>query len=391
MIKGLSERRRLPRAGKIKLGVVVERNGKTFPRATDHFVVPEEIVEYVGAEPKELSIVFPTDDPAANFPQEYKMYKKAGGLFCAGDGERAKRWGQDGNLHVLACPCPFLESGECGPKATLNFFLPAVPGIGVWQITTQSNGSIVSLNSGLEMFARMFGGLQGVPFVLRLEEQVTQRFDEQKKEMVKTTVHIMRLDSRLSLNDLIASRKALGARVEPMMLPAYDETEDAEVSPVQTETVERSSGVEQVSHTDQVGGSSPPAPTTPPAEKPKKAKAPKAPETTKGEPIDTATGEVGTPLEEIEKAFQHCVNLAEKIGVPRKDASTVFTDMPLEQLVEFATLLQESPDSPTKAATVKEAMRAVYRKRIANKPAAKPKPAPVVEETPPATADEEPI
>jgi hypothetical protein len=88
------------------------------------------------------------------------------------------------------------------------------------------------------------------------------------------------------------------------------------------------------------------------------------------------------------------VDLAEKIAVPRKDASIVFTDMPLEQLVSFATLLQEAQGDDLKSKTVKEAMRAVYRQRLAKKPAAapaqpvKPNPAP---EAKAVVADEEPV
>ena len=62
-IHGVSDARILPRLGTIRLGVKLERPGKTpISRATDYFVVPHEIQQYVGEQPRELAIMFPSDD-----------------------------------------------------------------------------------------------------------------------------------------------------------------------------------------------------------------------------------------------------------------------------------------------------------------------------------------
>ena len=67
-IKGLSETRRLPRLGKIRLGEKVEgKGGKEYPKATDHFVVPEEVAAVYGNEPKRLNIMFPLNE----FPSQF--------------------------------------------------------------------------------------------------------------------------------------------------------------------------------------------------------------------------------------------------------------------------------------------------------------------------------
>ena len=62
-IKDLSNARILPRLGKIRLGIKVEPPDKSpYPKATDYFVVPDEIKQEVGEQPKELQIMFPSND-----------------------------------------------------------------------------------------------------------------------------------------------------------------------------------------------------------------------------------------------------------------------------------------------------------------------------------------
>lgn len=232
MIKGLSDKRRMPRLGKVRLGVMVHppEGGRPYPRATEHFVVTPEVARVHGDAPKELSIMFPVDDPERLFPQSLKMYR-ASGLYCAGDGQVARRWTDKGELKELPCPCPFLESGECGPTATLNFLLPDVPGVGVWQLTTSNQRSIVSVNTALEQFARLFGGLTGIPFALKLEPEPIQRFDEKAGRMVKQTLHVLRLDSPLTIREIVEWRQKAGKPVEALMPAPAAEEDEAEAVP----------------------------------------------------------------------------------------------------------------------------------------------------------------
>ena len=191
--------------------------GKMYPRATDYFVCPEPVQKVYGEQPKALTVLFPVDDADVLFPQSLKFYRKSGGLWCAGNGEVAKRWSEAGELVERACPCEHLESGECGPHATLNFFIDRVPGIGVWQLDTGNKTSIVQLNTGLEQALAAFGGLRGIPFVLRLEPQETQRWDESKRQMVRTTIQALRLDSEMTLREIVDWRRSLGKAVEALM------------------------------------------------------------------------------------------------------------------------------------------------------------------------------
>ena len=227
-IRGLSDQRRLSRLGKIKLGIVVQEPGKNpYPRATDYFVCPVEVREVFGDKPTSLDVMFPVENAAVIFPQMYKAYK-ASGLYCAGDGSVARRWSEQGTLLERECPCDLLKAGECKPIATLNIVLPAVRGLGVYQIVTSSPRSIVAINSALDTFAAAFGGLRGIPFVLKLEPEQTQRWDERRAQMVKTTVHVLRLDSPHSMNEILAWRRALGKPVEALMPAPEHEASDAQ-------------------------------------------------------------------------------------------------------------------------------------------------------------------
>jgi len=79
-IKGISDIRRLPRLGKVRLGIKVEPPDKNpYPRATDYFVVPDEIKEYVGEKPKQLQIMFPVEDPEVFAPAECPAASVASG------------------------------------------------------------------------------------------------------------------------------------------------------------------------------------------------------------------------------------------------------------------------------------------------------------------------
>ncbi len=50
-IKGISEIRRMPRLGKIRLGIKIEEPKKNpYPRPTDYFVVPEIVKKYLDGE-----------------------------------------------------------------------------------------------------------------------------------------------------------------------------------------------------------------------------------------------------------------------------------------------------------------------------------------------------
>lgn len=159
-IKDISDRRRLPRLGKIRLGVkmISKKTGKEYPKETDYFVCPEEVRKIYGDQPKELDVMFPLNEVEAIFPQRYVWYGQSRGVKCIGDGEKAQRADIEGMekaqgyreniIREIECPCDKLGK-ECRRRAHLMVILPKVSLGGIYQIDLGSYHSIIDINSAL--------------------------------------------------------------------------------------------------------------------------------------------------------------------------------------------------------------------------------------------------
>jgi len=158
-IRGISERRRLPRLGKIRLGIkATSKGGKEYPKEVPYFVIPPEtdqrypqIKQFFGEQPTEIDIMFPLNDREIIFPQALKFYGSGKGLKCKGDKEKAVRFDPETQgMKEVDCPCDLLENGKCKQTGILHFLIPQVAIGGFFQITTSSYNSIVDLNSGID-------------------------------------------------------------------------------------------------------------------------------------------------------------------------------------------------------------------------------------------------
>jgi len=68
-IKGISEVVRLPRLGKIRLGIRKKNaDGIPYPSPTDYFVCPDEVRKVFGERPRELRIMFPIGNNESSGP-----------------------------------------------------------------------------------------------------------------------------------------------------------------------------------------------------------------------------------------------------------------------------------------------------------------------------------
>lgn len=169
-IKGLSDRRRLPRLGMIRLGLKAKskKTGKEYPREVDYFVVPNEVERECGEKPKELDVMIPINDIETVFPMAYKHYGASHGLKCSGNGETAYRVNPETNeMMEVPCPCQLLDEGQCKQSATLNIMIPKVSVGGVYQLRTSSYNSIIDIQSGLDYVAALIGRFAMVPLKLR--------------------------------------------------------------------------------------------------------------------------------------------------------------------------------------------------------------------------------
>lgn len=216
MIPGVTDRTRLPRLGKIRLGEKrMSQGGKEYPAALDHFNLAdapglEGIIAKGGDKPKALPVEFMSDKLDEAFFTSRSCYGKSSGLFCrCSDGVSATRVYvgdkdpqghafvqgqgldvQDGDMFELPCDgpeCPFFANGRCKNLGRLRFKVRGQPAFGFYEINTSSYNSIVDVGSVLSYVLTRVGRLMGIPFILRLIEHQAVVQGKAKK------VHILQL------------------------------------------------------------------------------------------------------------------------------------------------------------------------------------------------------
>lgn len=265
MIKGISEIRRLPRLGKIRLGIKkISTGGKEYPAEIDYFRIdpktPSELENknltdafhaLYGEKPKQIKIMFPLPDVSVFFPQFYKRY---GGsiLKCKGDGLEADCISKEmaAGLDILRdserggviCECKgkdclYYKQKKCSESASLSILLPELKGAGVWEIVTGSFHSIVNVNSCLDYIKAVCGRVHMIPLTLERREQSIVYEGKTSKH------YILHINMDFSLSEL--QKLALIDATKIMLeLPAPDIDkedimfhENREVNPVETTAV----------------------------------------------------------------------------------------------------------------------------------------------------------
>lgn len=195
-IKGLSERRRLPRLGRIRLGIKVPIKGKdpkrceckgigcfrcTRPCETPYFIVPPEVAKIYGDKPTELDIMVPVEDDGIVFPQSYRWYGSSRGLKCQGNLEIAYRYDEETKgIKEIACPCEKRDK-DCKASSSLQVILPRVNFGGIYQITSGSVNSMIDISSGFDYARCLIGRVAMVP--LKLRRVATETHHDGKKQI----------------------------------------------------------------------------------------------------------------------------------------------------------------------------------------------------------------
>jgi hypothetical protein len=237
-IEGVSDLVRIPRLGKIHLGVKVkptEKEKKEYPRATDYFVIPDEVKKIYGEKPTELQIMFPVEEPDLFAQQWLRAYSMTQGLVCIGTGVEARRKidmatgaiadheTKDWEWRDMSCDpqeCQEYQTKRCRRVMNLQFLLPEVPGLGVYQIDTSSFYSIVNINSMIKMLKGMLGRCSMVPLTLALGP-----IEVFPPGQTKKTVHVMHIKKDIKLSQLAHIAQLPPAKV---LIPEADTTEPPE-------------------------------------------------------------------------------------------------------------------------------------------------------------------
>lgn len=248
-ISGLSDDVRIPRLGKIRLGIRVKnKEGVEHPEKTDYFVFPKEgesslrgaLVKAFGEEPKALRILIPAEDDETWCEQYYKLYQSSRDMVCKGDGKTACRTVdvKTGELPTkttqtikyidMPCKgreCPQYGRTGCGEVMNLRFVLPEVPGLGVWQIDTGSINSILNINSCAKLIRRAFGRISLIPLILSFDP-IDVKIPESGK---KSRAYVLNLRTDVTLAQLadVARNQAKQFAV-PDMMPMLEAAKEAQ-------------------------------------------------------------------------------------------------------------------------------------------------------------------
>jgi len=194
-----------------------------YPKATDYFVVPDAVKEVYGEKPTELDIMFPVEEPEMFAQQWLRAYSMSQGLVCIGNGLEANRK-VDVETGALAnhetnqwewkqttCDpqeCPEYQTKRCRRVMNLQFLLPKVAGLGVYQIDTSSFYSIVNINSMIKMLQGMLGRCSMVPLTLALGP-----IEVSPPGQTKKTVYIMYIKKDIKIAELAKVAQLPPARV----------------------------------------------------------------------------------------------------------------------------------------------------------------------------------
>lgn len=242
-VQGISERRRLPRLGKIRLGVkVINQKGNEYPKEVDYFVCPPEVEKIYGPRPKELDVMFPVNNIDVIFPQAYKWYGDQKGLKCIGNGQIAYRLDeQSGEMMERECPCELLGNG-CSLRGHLLVILPKVNLGGVYQIDVGSYNSVVDINSGLEYIEALIGRFAMVPLKLR---RVPKEIPYKGQKRLHYPLQIVFEGDISLINKLREDNKRIILATESIALPAPEDI-NPKHDPDATIVIEDTNGNEEV-------------------------------------------------------------------------------------------------------------------------------------------------
>lgn len=246
-MESLEEGDSTPYAGIIRLGWKdVDEKGKQQLHAADHFILPEHLVPVLGEAPKELDVIFVSNDLDQVLTSSYRRYGKSQGLICYGaDGTAwplaiaAKEYGirateqgyVDGNGEVrpvrgrakprigIECPedgCVFVAARMCRPVMALRFALLKRPLTEIYAIFSTSRKNFINVLKTLALAQDFLaaagktdregrGDITGIPMKLRIRMRDAHPQIEGKDgpSVIATKVPELWLDSGLDRSKLL--------------------------------------------------------------------------------------------------------------------------------------------------------------------------------------------
>jgi len=108
---------------------------------------------------------------------------------------------------------------QCHEVMNLQFLLPEVAGLGIWQIDTGSINSIRNINSASELIKQIYGRVSMIPLILTVEPHTIQDPESGKKR----EVYVLNLRTNQTLLELMQTATAKQLTTEEPEMPEPDD------------------------------------------------------------------------------------------------------------------------------------------------------------------------
>ena len=221
MIKGLAITP--PILGRISIGKMVEKNGKSLPEKDDQFTITSQIQNKDGwvkhpldeqlrakasnQKLRTIPVRMIFNDPELNLRAEYSLFdRQTGRPVCVGNGETCQRLTNQG-VEQHSCPspdlCPLAKGGNCKPYGRLHVNLDESDELGTFIFRTTGFNSIRTLAARLSYYSAASNGLLScLPLQLTLRGKSTT-------QSYRTPVYYVDLTLRdgIQLQDAIQTAK----------------------------------------------------------------------------------------------------------------------------------------------------------------------------------------
>jgi len=219
-------RRRLPEAGRIRLGVKTGRAMKsidTFRFTSPAEVLIRQIAAAYGGDPKpwtepkaspskQWEVITPVDRIDVVLPPDclVQWYEEwsGGGCIKRCDGEVCETWrkGPEGpETYDVACVCNANQKRTCEPHTRLNVLLPNISMHGVWRLETKSWNAKEELPGMVDLIENINATGRYTPASLSVVKQ--ERMNKGRKQ----NYVLPKLEINASLTELAAGGARLGA------------------------------------------------------------------------------------------------------------------------------------------------------------------------------------
>ena len=199
----------VPKVGNIRVGVKVEKNGKTYPQSTDYFVIDgykenynKSFREVYGEKPQSIRIIFYSDELKESCWEEYQYRDKEGKNFAHGDGEKYKVFSvkekayKEFSIAERKNLLSEIERKSPGGKWShilkLKFFVVGLDVWGHWEFETRAElTSIPNIRETFDFVKNQAGKISGIEFDLNVKMAKSDKPGDKRRYPVVSMVAII--------------------------------------------------------------------------------------------------------------------------------------------------------------------------------------------------------